>query len=288
MAYIEHARRGKNAAWRYVVGVLTGVVVGMLIAVLLVFALQMARVLPPDFAQDLQDAGKPNIFYPANGAMFGLLLLGFVFAAGWVHGKRFVDIIGLWSWRRFGQGVALWTAALVAATAIDFLIAPKGFQVTANGQTLQLAVVALGALAIQTFTEEFVFRGYLTQGLLLATKRTVPTVLISGVLFGALHIPNGVPQAISATLFGVALALLAIRTGGLAFGYGLHLANNVFGAVVLVSSGDAFRGSPGVLTQNTPQLMWWDVAMGAAGLAVVVALMLRSTPAQGPTAPNAA
>ena len=286
MAFLEHAQRGRNAAWRYVAGVITGVLGGTLIAVLLVLALQMAHVLPPQFAQDIQDAGQPNRFYPANGAMFGLLLLAFVFAARWLHGKRFVDVIGVWSWRRFGQGLALWGAVLIAATAIDFLIAPKGFRFTADGRTLQLAAVALGALAVQTFTEEFVFRGYLTQGLLLATRRTLPTVLISGLLFGALHIPNGIPQAVSATLFGFALALLAIRTGGLAFGYGLHLVNNVFGAVVLVSSDDAFRGSPGVLTQNTPQLMWWDVAMGAAGLALVVALMLRSTRAQASAAPN--
>jgi len=284
MAYLEHAQRGNNAAWRYVAGVFAGVLGGTLIAVLLVLALQMAHALPPQFAQDIQDASQPNKFYPANGAMFGLLLLAFVAAARWIHGKRFVDVIGVWSWRRFGQGLALWTAVLVAATAIDFLIAPNGFRLTANGQTLQLAAVALGALAIQTFTEEFVFRGYLTQGLLLATKRTIPTVLISGVLFGALHIPNGVPQAVSATLFGVVLALLAIRTGGLAFGYGLHLANNFFGAVVLVSSGDAFRGSPGVLTQNTPQLMWWDVAAGAVGLVLVAALMLRSPGARAPDA----
>src|SRR3569623_528253 len=208
--------------------------------------------------------------------MFGLLLLSFALMARWLHGKAFGDLLGAWSWRMFARGLLIWTGVLVVGTVVDFLIAPKGFRLTAHTQTLQLAAVALGALAVQTFTEEFEFRGYLTQGLLLATKRTVPTVLISGVLFGALHIPNGVPQAVSATLFGFALALLAIRTGGLAFGYGLHLANNFFGAAVLVSTGDAFRGSPGVLTQNTPQLMWWDVALGALALALVVAWMLRS------------
>jgi len=285
MVFLDYARRGKNAAWRYVAGLVGGVVLGTLIAVLLVFILQMAHVLSPQFAQNVQDASQPTRFYPANGVMFGLLLLSFVLMARWLHGKAFGDLIGAWNWRGFGQGLVVWTAVLVAGTAVDFLIAPKGFRLTANAQTLQLAAVALGALAVQTFTEEFVFRGYLTQGLLLATKRTVPTVLISGVLFGALHIPNGIPQAVSATLFGFALALLAIRTGGLAFGYGLHLANNFFGAVVLVSSDDAFRGSPGLLTQSTPQLMWWDVAAGAVGLALVVGWMLRSP---RPTAVDAA
>ncbi len=108
-----------------------------------------------------------------------------------------------------------------------------------------------------------------------ATRRTVPAALISGVLFGAMHIPNGLPQAVSATVFGVVLAAIAIRTGGIAFTFGLHLANNLFGAVVVVSSGDAFRGSAGVVTQNTPQLMWWDAAAGVVGLLLVAALVYR-------------
>jgi hypothetical protein len=68
--------------------------------------------------------------------------------------------------------------------------------------------------------------------------------------------------------------VIAIRTGGIAFTYGLHLANNVFGAVVLISSGDAFHGSPGVITQSTPGLMWWDVGVGAVGLLAVAAWVI--------------
>jgi membrane protease YdiL (CAAX protease family) len=136
-------------------------------------------------------------------------------------------------------------------------------------------LVAVGALAIQTFAEEFVFRGYLTQGLLLATRRRVPTALISGLLFGALHIPNGAPQAASATLFGIVLALIAIRSGGIAFTYGLHLANNLFGAVVVVSASDAFHGSPGFFTQDAPGLLWWDAAFGGVALVAVAILAYR-------------
>lgn len=276
MTYLDYARRGKNAAWRYVAGLVGGTVLACLIAVVVIVVLQVAGHFPPDFARNIQDAGQPTLFYPANGVMFGLLLIAYALVARWLNAKRFADLLGAWSWTRFGQGVTVWGLVLVAATVIDLVVAPKGFQFTANSQTPMLVALALGALAIQTFAEEFVFRGYLTQGLLLATKRTVPTALISGALFGALHIPNGVPQAVSATIFGVALALLAMRTGGLAFGYGLHLINNVFGAAIVVSTDDAFRGSPGVLTQRTPHLMWWDVAVGAVGLVLVVAWMLRS------------
>lgn len=277
--YLAYALRGRNAAWRYIVAVPTAFFV-MALGVTVIVVLQGAHLLSFDFAGGLQDPSQPARFYPATGILFGLLLVGFVAAARIVHGKRFTDVIGAWRWRGFVQGLALWIPVLLASTLIDFLIAPGGFTVTANAQTPKLALLALSGLAIQTFAEEFVFRGYVTQGLLAATRRTIPTALISGALFGAMHIPNGLPQAVSATVFGVVLAAIAIRTGGIAFTAGLHLANNLFGAVVLVSAGDAFRGSAGILTQNTPQLMWWDTAVGAVGLLLVAAWVWRgaSTP----------
>jgi membrane protease YdiL (CAAX protease family) len=274
MPYLAHALRGRNAPWRYLVGFLTAMVV-MVLGLVVIVVLQMSHLLPFDFARGLQDPGQPARFYPATGVLFGLLLLGFIAAARLIHGKTFTDVVGAWRWSRFAQGLAIWIPVLLASAFIDFLIAPAGFTVTANAQTPKLASLALGGLAIQTFAEEFVFRGYLTQGLLAATRRTMPTVLISGALFGAMHIPNGVPQAVSATVVGVLFAAIAIRTGGIAFTSGLHLANNAFGAVVLVSTGDAFRGSAGILTQNTPHLMWWDTAVGAVGLLLVATWVYR-------------
>jgi hypothetical protein len=81
----------------------------------------------------------------------------------------------------------------------------------------------------------------------------------------------------NATVVGVVTALIAIRTGGIAFTYGLHLINNLFGAVVVVSSSDVFKGSPGLITQTTPNLMWWDVGSGAVMLALVAWLILSRT-----------
>jgi membrane protease YdiL (CAAX protease family) len=274
MTYLAYASRGRNEAWRYVVGFIAALLLAVVISVVVIVGLQVFHLFPQDFARDVQDPSQPAKFYPANGAVFGLVLLGFIAAARIVHRKSFGDVIGRWRWGLFGRGVAIWVVVLLAAGVVDFLIDPTGFRITANDQTPRLAAVAFVGLAIQTFAEEFVFRGYLTQGLLVATGRTAPTAIVSGLLFGAMHIPNGLPQALSATIFGVLLALIAIRTGGIAFTYGLHLANNVFGAVVLISSGDAFHGSPGVVTQTTPGLMWWDVGVGAVGLLAVAAWVI--------------
>ena len=282
--YLRTAARGANAWWRYVLAIVLALALAAVLIGAIVIAFQFIDPGLQDFAHHLQDPRHPLSFFFLIGAVFFLLLSALVVAIAVVHRKTFADVVGAWTWRTFGAGFAIWAAAEIAMVLIDVAIAPAGFHLTANRQTPLLAIAALGGLAIQTFAEEFVFRGYLTQGLLLATKRTIPAAIISGLLFGAVHIPNGAPQAVSAALSGVVLALIAIRTGGIAFTYGQHLANNFFVAVVVVSNDDVFRGTPGLFTQNTPHLMWWDTSVNAAaliGLALVVYRPKRSAIAPG-------
>lgn len=275
MTYLDIAARGKNAAWRYAVSVILALALTIVFGVTVMLPLALMHVLPADFADQMQHATRPVTFFLSTAMTFGVLLAGFMAAIAIIHRKRFNDIIGLWRWRAWALGAGVWTLGLLLATLVDFLAAPSGFSITASAQTPMLVAVAVPTLALQTFTEEFVFRGYVTQGLLLATRRPIVAAVLSGLVFGSVHIPNGWPQAANAVVFGVILALIAIRTRGLGFGFGLHMVNNLYGAVAVVSGGDVFRGSPGLVTQTTPGLMWWDTAVGAAALAVVAVMVLK-------------
>jgi len=273
--YLAFAARGKNAWWRYVLCPILAVVLTTLMLIAVGVVLMVAHLLPPDWAAQAQNPKSFFAFYISLVASFGGLTLGLMLAMWWVHGKRPSDVIGQWRWSFFAWGLGIWLLVQLVLSGIDFLIAPKGFSISADAGTLPLAGVALAGILIQTFAEEFIFRGYLTQGLMLALKKPLPTAVVSGLLFGALHIANGWPQALNATIFGMVCALLAIRTGGLALSWGLHLANNYFGAVAVVSASDVFKGSPGLITQATPQLMWWDVFLGVLALVVVPWLVFR-------------
>ena len=275
MSYLDYAERGLNAGWRYVLALLVGCALTVALATAVLLPLELTKALPPDWIVEAQDPRHPVSFFAFSGLCFGLLALGLAIAARWIQKKRPGDLVGAWSSRLFGLGAGIWLVALAVAALIDYAIAPSGFRVTANAGTLRLLLVAAAGLAIQTFAEEYIFRGFLTQGLLLATKRALPTAILSGLIFGSVHIPNGAPQAASATVFGIVLALIAIRTGGIAFTFGLHFTNNLFGAVVLVSGGDAFRGSPGLFSQDTPRLMWWDMAVGSVALVLVALMVVR-------------
>ena len=281
-AYLEHAARGKNSWWRYLLGVTVALALAVAIPAAPILGLEVLHRWPADLLERAQNPAHPVEFFSFNGVLFLAVLVSFLISLRLVHRKRFGDVRGAWRWRDFTAGFGIWAVVLVCTTLIDFAIAPKGFHFAATQQTPTLALVAGLTLAVQTFTEEFVFRGYATQGLLLATRRIAPTALISGLLFGAVHIPNGTTQAVSATIFGIVLSVIAIRTGGLAFTFGLHLVNNLFGAVVVASSNDAFHGSPALFSQNTPQLMWWDTAVGVVALVLVAIVVLRRRPSDQP------
>jgi len=256
---IQYAERGRNAWWRYPAATIGALIGAMGLGLVLAVGLSLAHAVPADLAAQMTHPTQPTVFFVATGVSFGCLLAGFAGAIRLVHGKRFGDLLGDWRWRAVAAGAALWFALEIATALADYGLSPGSFSLTASASTLTLLLSAAPALAVQTFTEEFVFRGYVTQAMLVATRRPVVAAILSGLIFGAVHIPNGAPQAANAVVFGIATAYLAIRTGGIGFTFGIHLANNLFGAIVVVSAGDVFHGSPGLFTQNTPQLMWVDV-----------------------------
>jgi membrane protease YdiL (CAAX protease family) len=280
--FLDYARRGQNAWWRYVLTAILGAVVGLAAVSGLGVLLVETHLLSLAAVRDIQHPSNPVIFFAGNGIAFALLLATFALTIRLLNGKTPLDVVGAWNWSRFAAGFGLWTACLIVLTLVDFIRRPSGFHWSANDQTLGLAVAALFGLGVQTFTEEFIFRGYLTQGLLLATKRPIVAAVISGIIFGLLHIPNGKPEWANATLFGIVTSLIAIRTGGIAFTFGMHLINNLFGAIFVVSSSDVFHGAPGLFTQTTPDLMWWDLGLGVLALALPVWLVLTRIPEQKP------
>lgn len=275
--YLSFAARGRNDWWRYLLSPMLACLLAGVGMVIPVTVLMLMHQLPPDIAQQMQQPKNFVPFYLGIGVAFGFLAAGLAAAAAMIHGKRPADPIGSWSWRLFVKGFCIWMGVQTVLSLIDYLIAPDGFALSVGRGTIVLAATAFAGILVQIFAEEYIFRGYVTQGLLLAFKRTWPAAIASGLLFGSVHIPNGVPQAINATVFGIVCAFIAIRTGGIALTCGLHLANNYFGAAIVVSGSDVFRGSPGLVSQTTPHLVWWDLLLAIAVLGGMLWWVARSS-----------
>jgi membrane protease YdiL (CAAX protease family) len=272
--FLEFASRGRNDWWRYLLSPALAMLLTMMIGVGLTLLLVFTHALPAGFAAQIQQPENVAPFFLGLAVTFGLLTACLMLGNRIVHRKRPGDVIGRWRWKFFAFGFVIWIVVQSLLTSVDFLIAPHGFALSASHGTVSLAGVALVGILVQTFAEEFIFRGYATQGLLLVLKKPLRAAVVSGLLFGAVHIPNGIPQALNATVFGIVCALIAIRSGGIALTAGLHLANNYFGAVIVVSGSDVFHGSPGVISQITPQLIWGDICLAAVALGAVGWLVL--------------
>lgn len=279
---IQYAQRGRNAWWAWLLGPAAGLVLATLAGVAVTIVAAVTHVIPPDLATQMTHPSRPAVFFVATGLTFGCILAGLGASAWLIQGKRPTDLIGDWRWTRFAAGFAVWAAVQAVAAGLDALLAPASFRFTGSAATVDLAAVAIPALAVQTFSEEFVFRGLATQGLRLVLP-PLPCALASGALFAVVHIPNGWPQAANALVFGVAAAWIALRTGGIATTFGLHLANNLFGALVVVSAGDVFRGAPGLFSQQPLQGLWFDVAV-QGGLIIILTLVITRMTRLAPSA----
>src|SRR5579864_291897 len=187
LTFLEYARRGKTSWWRYPIACALALLIAIVLGVVLLVGLMLTHAAPRDLASELLSPSHPVVFFGANGVVFAVTLAGFVAAIALMHGKRFGDVVGRWRWRLFLGGAAFWAAAQVLLLLIDFALAPKGFRLSQTGATAAAVAAAFLGLTVQTFAEEFVFRGYLTQALLLATRQPLAASVLSGLLFGAVH-----------------------------------------------------------------------------------------------------
>lgn len=276
--YLDFARRGRNDWWRYTLAPVAGLTLWFVLIVAGTLIATISHLLPADFADLAKDPSHPALFYSFTGLVFAGFALAVGLAAWAIQGKRPGDIVGAWRWRDVAMGAGLWLIVCGVGAVVDWRLHPGAFRLTLGPATATLALFAIPSLGAQTFCEEFLFRGYVTQGLLLASKRPLVTAVVSGLIFASLHIPNGWPQAAGALVFGIVTALIAMRTGGLGFGWGMHVANNLFGAILVVSTDDVLRGSPGVFSVAAPELAWLDVAFSVVAFALVWLFVARRFP----------
>ena len=268
------ADNGRNQWWRYLVTVIWSLFIQVVVAIGIFIAALVGGLPIPTLLAATSDPSQPVIFYTVIGVTFGGWLVGIASGAWFFHKKPVADYLAGWRWTLFLTAAGVWLLVLLGDELADYVLKPAGFAYKAS-LTLPAAVAIIAGIAVQTFTEEFVFRGYATQGFLHWLKKPLPAAIVAGLVFGACHIPNGVPQAINAAALGIALSLIAIKTGNLAFGYGLHLVNNLMGSLIFVSTNDVLKGTPGLFVQSTPSLDIFDLCVSIVALGIAAYLYGR-------------
>ncbi len=135
---------------------------------------------------------------------------------------------------------------------------------------LILAAIALIMVPLQTSFEEYLFRGYLMQGLgVMAGNRWVP-LIITSVIFGGLHMWNPEVEKLGYIIMfyyigtGLLLGIMTLMDEGLELALGFHAGNNLVGALLVTADWTAFE------TNSVLK----DVSEPSAGLDILLPLVI--------------
>lgn len=142
-------------------------------------------------------------------------------------------------WRAVMAGLALGFPLVGLAFLGERLLDPVALSAPILGQgtapeKLGYFALALVLLYMAAFAEEAIFRGWLLQQTGAWTRSLAVILAVNGVLFSLAHFdPSPVSFAVRAVM-GAGWAWLALRTAGVEFTTGAHLANNLFVALFVM------------------------------------------------------
>ena len=167
---------------------------------------------------------------------FVISLLAFVGVAALLHHRRltsYFTAVSRFRWRLLLLGLGLFALTigplLLASAALD----PKApgaplLAVSPDlGGRLAYAALTVSLLIIAAAAEELVFRGWLVKivGAWFPDPRVV--LVLSGLLFSAIHFDPNLDAFLMRLAMGVGLAWMTLRLGGIEFAIGAHAANNI-------------------------------------------------------------
>lgn len=245
--YLDLARLGKIGWLRHILAIglilFLWQVIGALPSVILIFL--------------VSTDGNPKTTVSATGQFSGvepvvslaiilsasvLFLIGIYLAIRFIHLRPFRTLITperRISWGRIFQGFIVWVMLLGVMSLVEVFLYPGRYIWTLNfRQFLPFSILALLLIPIQASAEELFFRGYLLQSIGLRLRNIWTLSALSGLVFMLPHLLN--PEArINFVLMGfyyffigAVMAFVTLRDGRLELAIGLHIANNLFSALV--------------------------------------------------------
>ena len=253
MSFIDKAKQGNTSFSSYFLGIVLIISVYLLGSYFLIFDLQW------NFGIESFDGISQNeiVRILGNNRFLAWLIVPFLFVAlflvihtKFVHKRTVLSIFSgreNFDWKRVLFSFSLLFSLLSLFLFIQYLSSDSLIFQFDLQKFIPLFFIAIFLLPIQTSCEELLFRSYILQGIKLRTKKNSIAVLISGIMFGAIHIGNpeiakiGYHIIVYYMLVGVFLALISLFDNGIELALGYHAANNVFAALMITNNWQAFQ-----------------------------------------------
>ena len=273
MSFIDKAKDGNNSFSSYILGIALIISVYLLGSYFLILDLQW------NFGIESFDgvSQKEIVRILGNNRFLAWLVVPFLFVAlflvihtKFVHKRTVLSIFSgreNFDWKRVLFSFSLLFSVLSLFLFIQYLSSDSLIFQFDLQKFIPLFFIAIFLLPIQTSCEELLFRSYILQGIKMRTKKNSIAVLISGLMFGAIHIGNpeiakiGYHIIVYYMLVGVFLALISLFDNGIELALGYHAANNVFAALMITNNWQAFQ-TDAVFMDNADPGMGLDTIFG--------------------------
>jgi len=182
---------------------------------------------------------------------FAIGLLGIYLVIKYLHNQSFTTLTTArkkvdWNRIWFGFGVISFITVLI--TILDFNSNPGHFEVQFQLKPfIILAIIAIVMVPIQTSFEEYLFRGYLMQGIgVLAGNKWFP-LLITSLIFGGLHFLNPEVEKMGNIVMvyyigtGLFLGIITLMDEGMELALGFHAGTNLTISLLVTSDWTVFQ-----------------------------------------------
>ncbi|WP_350288710.1 type II CAAX endopeptidase family protein [uncultured Croceitalea sp.] len=238
--YIEQGHRGNLGLWKYLL-IPLGFISFMIFNYI---AVLMSDEPVDEMMNRLIDMIGKNAVLAIN---LGFLALGLFIVLGWtklVHPQSITSLTTSRKkidWSRIFTSFFIWGTITTVFTLVSvYYLDPEdyinNFDATKFLILLPLAIILV---PLQTSFEEYLFRGYMMQGLGIWVKNKWFPLILTSVLFGLMHIANPEIGKIGYILLiyyigtGLFLGILTLMDEGLELALGFHAANNLFGVLLV-------------------------------------------------------
>ncbi|NJB83928.1 CPBP family intramembrane glutamic endopeptidase [Wenyingzhuangia aestuarii] len=150
--------------------------------------------------------------------------------------------------KRIQFSFLLWGFISAVIILLGVFLSPE--EVVLNFKPVKFVIlfcVAIIMIPIQTSFEEYVFRGYLMQGLGWISKTNWFPLLVTSVTFGLMHIANPEVAKLGNGIMvfyigtGLLLGIITLMDEGIELSLGFHAANNLITALLITTDWTAFQ-----------------------------------------------
>jgi len=286
--YIAQAFNILHDWWRYLVGLVIIIIAVFIGQIPLTVAVIYKVFKDGGGFQSLQGMNEAKMlsFLEPNLNLFLMLLsfavglLGLILVSKYLHNQSFTHLTTSRKnidWKRFWFIFFVWGIISSSFILIDYFTSPEDYVVNFNlVPFLILCVVAIIFVPLQTSFEEYLFRGYLMQGIGVIVKNKWVPLIVTSVVFGSLHFANPEVDKLGPVIMvyyigtGLFLGIMTLMDEGMELSLGFHAANNLFTALLVTADWTAFQTHSILKDMSDPS----EMAMGEIFVPVFIVFPL--------------